>query len=155
GQRAIVAARALPQFEATKKRGPKCATDSGTSRGRATDDAAKVFKVGVNAVQQAKALLAEAPDLAAQVEARLLTITDAYKQFRGRQAERERKERQMAEIAEYRLAVENEEMTFEEAMSLREEKIREEKDRERRDAEAHATFFSGLAGLVEWAQTSV
>src|SRR5262249_12579812 len=60
-QRAIVAARALPMFEATKKRGPKSATDSGTSNGRATADASKVFKVGVNAVQQAKAILTNAP----------------------------------------------------------------------------------------------
>jgi hypothetical protein len=30
------------------------------------DDASKVFKVGVNAVQQAKSLLTHAPDLAAR-----------------------------------------------------------------------------------------
>jgi hypothetical protein len=67
GQRAIVAAKALPMFEdAADKRakgGKTLGTNSAASRAR--DDASKVFKVGVNAVQQAKALLAEAPDLAA------------------------------------------------------------------------------------------
>jgi hypothetical protein len=69
-QRAIVAARALPMFEeAAKKRmaeGGKSKSKGGTDNAthRARDDASKVFKVGVNAVQQAKALLAEAADLA-------------------------------------------------------------------------------------------
>src|SRR5262249_46273935 len=37
-----------------------------------------VFKVGVNSIQQAKAILTEAPHLAAQVEACALSLADAY-----------------------------------------------------------------------------
>jgi hypothetical protein len=41
-------------------------------------DVAKAFKVNEKAAQEAKALLAEAPDLAAEVESRTLNITNAY-----------------------------------------------------------------------------
>jgi hypothetical protein len=77
GQRAIVAAKSLSLFESTKKPGPKSGTNSATS-GRSRDDAARVFKVGVNAIQQAKALLSEATDLAAQVECCSLSLAAAW-----------------------------------------------------------------------------
>jgi hypothetical protein len=44
---------------------------------RARDDAAKVFKVNDKWIQQAKALLAEAPDLAGQVEACTTSLASA------------------------------------------------------------------------------
>jgi len=70
-QRAMSAAKALPMFEALPRHGGDRKSNQAARSvplGRSRDDAARVFKVGVNAVQQAKAILAEAPDLAAQVE---------------------------------------------------------------------------------------
>jgi hypothetical protein len=72
GQRAIVAAKALPPFEeAAKERMSEGGKNKGGTNGatlrRSRDDVAKVFKVGVNQVQQAKALLANAADLAERV----------------------------------------------------------------------------------------
>lgn len=76
-QRAVSAARALPSFEAIhlQKRGGDARKHSGKTSpnaGRSRDDAAAVFKVSDKSAQQAKAVLADAPDLVAQVEARAL-----------------------------------------------------------------------------------
>jgi hypothetical protein len=65
GQRAIVAARSLPAFEEAARKRQTSGRAQAEGR-RSRDDAARVFKVGKDAVQQAKALLAEAPDLASQ-----------------------------------------------------------------------------------------
>jgi hypothetical protein len=46
--------------------------------GRACDDVAAIFKVGKNDVQQAKALLTDAPDLADQVYSRATSLEKAY-----------------------------------------------------------------------------
>ena len=68
-QRTIVAARTLPHFEEVKRPGPNNAGKSSPQSGRARDDATAVFKVSDKSVQQAKALLTDAPDLAVQVAA--------------------------------------------------------------------------------------
>jgi molecular chaperone GrpE (heat shock protein) len=94
-QRAITAAKALPMFEAAAKQRmsaggkKKGGADSPTHRART--DAAAVFKVGEKAVQQAKALLADAPDLARQVTDCALSVAAAYQQLQQRQ-ERQRQE---------------------------------------------------------------
>src|SRR5262245_26122610 len=75
GQRAIVAARAL-DVVANSHGGDRKSSARTVHLKR--DDVAKAFKVGVNSVQQAKALLSKAPDLARQVEARTLSLADAY-----------------------------------------------------------------------------
>jgi hypothetical protein len=68
GQRAIVAARALPMFEdAADKRKKSGTSVPDRDKGRSTKQAATQFKVGWNAVSQAKALLANAADLAERV----------------------------------------------------------------------------------------
>jgi transcriptional regulator with XRE-family HTH domain len=81
GQRAVVAARAMPAFEETAKKrmseGGRVGKSSPTSH-RARDDAAAMFKVSDKSVQQAKALLSDAPDLAAQVESCTTSLAAAY-----------------------------------------------------------------------------
>jgi hypothetical protein len=153
-QRAIVAARSLPMFEAAAKQrqGKKTsATNSGRPR-RATDDASKVFKVGVNAVQQAKALLIDAPDLAQQVEACVFSVAAAYQQLQQRQ-ERQRQEAKDAErTAAYRDAVSSGEMTLDEALQKTREEEREEKERAEHDASARRLWFDGLASLLRWCE---
>jgi hypothetical protein len=48
---------------------------------------ASVFKVGEKAVQQAKALLLEAPNLAEQVQACTLSLAAVWEQLQGRRRE--------------------------------------------------------------------
>jgi hypothetical protein len=103
-QRAIVAARSLPMFEdAAKARmlSGKSADGEAGGRGRAKpsgstsqrvssrESAGIIFKVSDKSVQQAKAVLAEAPDLASQVETCALSLAAAYDecQDRRRQAQ--------------------------------------------------------------------
>jgi hypothetical protein len=76
------------------------------TNGRASDDAAKVFKVGRQAIQQAKALLAEALDLASQVDTCVLSLAAPYAQHQDRQKEARRREREMEKVGEYKEAVE-------------------------------------------------
>jgi hypothetical protein len=78
---------------------PKSGTNGATSRAR--DDASKVFKVGANAVQQAKAILAEAPDLAAQVEFCALSLAAAYEEMCARRQQAQRKAKDAERSAEY------------------------------------------------------
>jgi acetoin utilization deacetylase AcuC-like enzyme len=65
-QRAIVAARAMDAMP--ERRGGNQSGKS-THFGKSRDQMATVFKVSDKSVQQAKAILAEAPDLVMQVEA--------------------------------------------------------------------------------------
>jgi hypothetical protein len=69
GQRAIVAARWMEQMPERRGR-PGKEGKSSPDNGRSVGIVAKVFKVSDKFVQQAKALLAGAPDLAEQVAAR-------------------------------------------------------------------------------------
>jgi hypothetical protein len=75
-QPAVVAARALekmPERRGRPSKGKEKVPEPGTLF-RSRDTLAKTFNVGKNAIQQALALLDEAPDIAAQVEARRCTI---------------------------------------------------------------------------------
>jgi hypothetical protein len=78
-QRAIVVAKAMPHFEeAAKKRMSEGGKNKGKGRlplpsRQSRDDAAKPFNVGDKSVRHAKALLAEAPDLAQRLEARTVS----------------------------------------------------------------------------------
>lgn len=88
GQAAIVAARSLPMVEEAAKE--RMAEGGRTKGGEkfpsllTREDAAKPFQVNDQAVQQAKALPKNVPDLAAQVESRLLNIGNAYPQYQKR-----------------------------------------------------------------------
>jgi hypothetical protein len=122
-QRAIVAAPSLPMFEeAAKARmlSGKSADGEAGGRGKKADDkpsarsvqrvssresAGVIFKVGVNAIQQTKALLAEAPDLASQVEACTLSLAAAYEELQERRKQVARKERDLERVAESKEAV--------------------------------------------------
>src|SRR5262245_61096693 len=82
GQRAIVAARTLPTFQALgnsrmAQQGGRTNVGLNQASLRSRNEAVTLFKVGKDAIQQAKSPLSEAPDLAAQGEARLTNITNA------------------------------------------------------------------------------
>jgi hypothetical protein len=77
GQRAIVAARYLAEY-GDAWGGDRRSKSNGKTCHLKREDLGRTFKVNHMAVQQAKALLKEAPDLAQQVSARLLNITNAH-----------------------------------------------------------------------------
>jgi hypothetical protein len=61
GQRAVAAARMLPEYEKLHPEGiPRNAGKNSRVSGRAREDVTRVFKVAARYVQDAKALLAEA-----------------------------------------------------------------------------------------------
>lgn len=159
-QRAITAARALPMFETAadqrKKAGKRLGTDSAQGR-KSRDDAAKVFKVGVNAVQQAKAILTSAPDLASQVEACALSLAAAYQQLQERDKEERRKLREAEQkakdaekAAHYHDAISNGEMSLEDAIAAIREEEREAKEKVAAEADARSNWLKELSGVVGW-----
>jgi hypothetical protein len=75
-----------------------------------------VFKVSDKSVQQAKALLAEAPDLAAQVEACALSLAAAYEELQDRRRQVAQKERDLGRVAEYKEAVSAGDISLEDAL---------------------------------------
>lgn len=163
-QRAIAAAKALPQYEAIHKHGGDRRKQVGKSSplGRSRDDAAKTFKVSDKSVQQAKALLAEAPDLAEQVESCTLSLADAYGQLQNARTERdrkrqeaERKARESEKNAQYREAVSNGEMTIDEALEKAREEAREEDEKARYDAEARSLWDGRMQQMVAILRESV
>jgi hypothetical protein len=133
-QRAVTAARALPAFEevAKKRRSHVLPAKGTTSR----EDAAAVFKVGKNSVQQAKALLAEAPDLVQQVEACTTSLAAAYEELQARRKQAAQKVRNAERAAQFKDAISNGEMTVEEALLKVQERQQAEREEAARNAEA-------------------
>jgi hypothetical protein len=82
-QRAIVAARALEQMPERRGR-PEKDGKSSHNFGLSRDLVSKTFKVSDKSVQQAKAILIEAPDLAAQVESCATSLAAAYEELHDR-----------------------------------------------------------------------
>jgi hypothetical protein len=154
-QRAIVAARQLPFFEALaakrKKAGKTISPDG--AEGQARDQAAKHFRVGKNQVQQAKAILAEASDLVEQVLSRTLAIAPAYEQLQQRRKEVERKKKDAILIDQYREAISNGEMKFEEAMQKALDEAREEKMRIEAEADARSRWLKSFDEHLKWFET--
>lgn len=157
-QRAIVAARALPVFEKqAKERMAAGGKKKGMpEQGRASrEDAASVFKVGKNAVQQAKALLSEAPDLAEQVEGCALSLQAAYEQLQQRREQNKQKARDAARVAELSDAISNGEVTLEGALQQVMEQEREEREKTAAQADARRRWLTSLVEFVKWTETFV
>jgi hypothetical protein len=148
-QRAIVAARTLPLFEeAARKRQETGVSVDGEAGGRgrkktsgqncpevlSAEQAGKPFKVSATYVKQAKALLADAPDLAVQVEACALSLANAYHDLQGRKQRSAQRDKAAERTAEFSEAISNGEMTIEEALRRIQDKADEEKRATRRSA---------------------
>jgi ParB-like chromosome segregation protein Spo0J len=148
GQRAIVAAKVFERLperrggDRTKSKVP----DSGTLKSR--DSLAQRFRVGKNAIQQASTLLENAPDLAGQVEAQLANITNAYLQYQNRLKEQERRGRESALIRDFQEAVDNGEITFEEAVKKAREQAVEEERKANEDEQGRRLFFQAVSGVI-------
>jgi hypothetical protein len=150
-QRAVVAARVLGQFPERRGGDPKQHARS-VHVGLSRKAVGRAFKVGENSVQQAKAILAEAPDLAVQVEACAISLAFAWEQLQNRRKEAQRREKDLARISGYREAVSNGEMTWEQAMEKALQDEREEKERQSAQADARREWLKGLIGVVEYVE---
>lgn len=159
-QRAIAAARSLPAYEALADKRKKGGKTIGTHnpQGRSRTDAAKTFKVGEKSVQQAKAMLSDAPDLIEQVEACALSLAAGYEKLQTRQQqekiqkqEADRRARDAEKNSQYREAVSNGEMTLDEALEKARAEAKEDEERQRHDASARRIWAENLlqaCGLI-------
>jgi ParB-like chromosome segregation protein Spo0J len=136
-QRAIAAARCMDQTQKQSRNGRK------TVAGQ--------FKVGQVSVQQAKAILAEAPDLAAQVEGSALSLAAAYEKLQQRRNEASQAARDAELAREYEDAIAGGELTLAEAVK----KIRDEERRSREAADADASARHTWHSNVEQALTLI
>jgi hypothetical protein len=149
-QRAVVAAEFLEEMperrggDRTKGKVP----EPGTLNGRSRDDLAERFKVGKNLIQQAKALLAEAPLLARQVKDRTATLTEAYDELKEQRAEAARKARDAEKVRQYQEAIDAGEMTFAEALEKAVAAEREEREAAAAKASSRHSFHKKLEQLV-------
>jgi ParB-like chromosome segregation protein Spo0J len=148
GQRAIVAARALQKIP-ERRGGSRNGKAHGSCALPSRRTVAQKFKVGEQAVQQAKCLVDHAPDLAALVASRSLSLANAYEQHQERVKEAETVERQRGIAAKYHEAIDAGEMTIQEALM----KVQEDREQAKYDAQARQLWFGELAGIVKWAKT--
>jgi hypothetical protein len=151
-QRAIVAAKAMERYP-QRWGGDRRSDQAGKSSplGRKREEAAKEFKVSDKSVEQAKALLAEAPDLAQQVETQSLTLAGAYETLQTRRKDADRRKSNLERAAKYRDAIDSGEMTVEEALL----KIQQEEEEAKLDKQARELWFGQLSGLLDWLDESV
>jgi hypothetical protein len=164
-QRALVAARTLPLFEAAaSKRQQTGKSVDGEAGGRgkkktsgqicpeflSAEQAGKPFKVSGTYVKQAKAILSEAPDLAAQVEACTASLATAYEQLQERRRQIAQQKKDAERVAEFREAVSTGEMTLEEALQKTLERERQEHEETAAEADSRRWWLEELVKIVKW-----
>jgi hypothetical protein len=113
---------------------------------------AKQFRVSKSSILQARDILAEAPDLAAQVEGCSTSLAAAYESLQVRRKQAAQKARDAERVAEYKDAVSNGEMTVDDALRKAIEQEREEKEKAAAQADARQHWLKELAALVEWVE---
>jgi hypothetical protein len=77
---------------------------------------AVIFKVSNKSIQQAKAILDDATDLADQVESCALSLAAAYEELQSRKAQSRQKAKDAEKVAEYTDAISAGEMTVDQAI---------------------------------------
>ncbi len=149
-QRAIVAARQW-MMNGDGKPGPK----SVKSLPNSAASFAKLFRTTKPSIIQARDLLADAHDLAAQVEGCNLSLAAAHGQLQERQKQAARKAKDAERVSEYRDAISSGETTLEKALQEIMERERAERENVTRDAEARQLWLVKLADVVRWFEESV
>jgi hypothetical protein len=152
-QRAIVAARAMPTFErlAEQRQTSGKKLTKGETR-RAADDASKAFKVNSTYIFNAKALLAEASELAAHVEDGTTSLATALEQLKKKRDVEERRRLNTALIVKWELwdAVQSEELTFEEALRRAEQAEKKQEQEQAAEKDARSHWLKDLVGFLSW-----
>lgn len=153
-QRAIVAARRWLLNGDTKDKGgrPKKGEKPVQSEPVSLDALAKKYKTARASISQARDLITEAPDLAAQVEGCTLSLAAAYEQLQGRRKEAAQKAKDAERVAEYTDAISNGEMQLEEALQKAIEQERDERETVAAQADARRHWLEELARLLDWVE---
>jgi ParB-like chromosome segregation protein Spo0J len=149
-QRAIVAARTMKAMP--ERRGGDCRkskVDGSSTLSR--QSVAQVFKVGEKAVQQAKAVLERAGDLAGQVGAGEMRLDVAYERMQEREKEAERHARNRQRAGKYLEVIDAGEMTLEEAL----EKVMEDQQDAEHQQQARQIWFGHVADALAQVKTWV
>lgn len=154
--RAMTAARAMemvPERRGRPKKGENVPEEGTLFRSR--EALAGQFKVGKNAIQQAKAILAEAPDLAMQVDACALSLAAAYEQLQERREEARQRARDAEKVAHLREAVGSGEMTLDEAIEVAMKEEREAEAKKQAEAQARRIWFEEMRKILDGVDTWV
>lgn len=149
-QRAIVAARVLEKFPERRGRPEKSGRSVHNNGHKSRDSVAAMFKVGVHSIQQAKAILGEAPDLVEQVESKTRSLADAFEDLQTRRKEAQQRAADARRIAEYTDAISSGEMTLEEALQKAMAAEREEQEELKSEIDARRTWLNGFAEALGW-----
>lgn len=111
------------------------------------------YKISKITLQQALEILAEAPDLAEQLERGLIPhFAKGYDELQARRKVAKQRDADAQRIAEYKDAIEAGEMTMEEALQKVMEAEREEREKVRAVAEARRQWLTKLVEFVAWAE---
>jgi hypothetical protein len=153
-QRAIVAARqwGLEGYSKGGRPGSEKLSSLNTVSVRSLS---RQFRVSTRDIGQARDLLAEAPDLAAQVEACHLSLAAATQQLDQRRKEAAQKTKDAQRVKEYRDAISSGEMSLEAAIQKAMEREREERETLASQADARRNWLKELARVVEWVERFV
>src|SRR5262249_40909954 len=149
----IVAARAMERMP--ERRGGNQSARTVHFAPKSREVVARAFKVGVNSVQQAKALLAEAPDLADQVADCTLSLAGAMEALQGRRKDTAKKAKDAKRVEKYRQAISAGELTFEEALKKAVAEERAERERQEVEADARRGWLEKLEEVVAWIETHI
>jgi hypothetical protein len=157
GQRAIVAARRwmLNGDTKDKGKGPRAKGAKGQEveiPPLGVEEVARQFHSDKKSVIQARDLLTEASDLAAQVQAGSMRLAAAYEELETRRADAALRERRLAKMAEYREAIDSGRMTFEQAWQKREEELKAEAEAEKAEADARSRWLGKFVEYVDWVE---
>jgi ParB-like chromosome segregation protein Spo0J len=141
-QRAVTAAQMWLKNGDTKHGGKR---EAGKFSSGTCKELAKQFHTGTTQITQARELLVEAPDLAAQVAGRGLSLTEASDTLYARYQEAARVAKENETIAKYAEAISSGEMTREQAVR----KALEEKMKQEALAEGTQMWLERLARVCE------
>ncbi len=147
GQRALVAARqwGLDGHNEGSGRRSKEKSQSATLSVR---DLSRRFRASDNSIKQARDLLTGAEDLAAQVDACALSLAAAFDQLQARRRETAQKARDAAKVAEFREAVSNGDMSYEEALQKAMDDERDQIEIRKSRADARREHLKGIVAAV-------
>jgi hypothetical protein len=116
---------------------------------------ARQFRVGKHSILQARDLLNEAPDLVTEVESCALSLAKAHERLQERRNQAKRKAKDTALIADYKEAISNGEMTFEEAMQRAMEEAQRKREEEEAIADGQRTWLKGFVQTLDWVERFV
>jgi hypothetical protein len=150
GQRALVAARRWMMNGDTKDKGKGRREKSNELQSVTVAQLAREFHASASSISQARDLLAEGPDLAAQVEAKATPLAKAHEALKDRQKEAQQAARNAQRTKHYTDAIANGEMTLEEALKKVREEEQEANQHLAAEKDARFHWWKELNNAVVW-----